>query len=112
MISLTNLEITRILYYFRLTVEEKAGKKIPESSRIEFLKFPANNGALSDAEDNTSGRLYKGGIVDLLLLRTILAICQKKKSQLCFWEVILCCIDISKITRLHLIPCLSFTLDT
>ena len=82
MISLTNLEITRILYYFRLAVKAKAGKKIPESSRIEFLKFPANNVALSDAEDNTSGRLYKGGIVDLPLLRIMLAICQKNPTAM------------------------------
>ena len=82
MISLTNLEITRILCYFRLAVEAKAGKKIPESSKIEFLKFPANNVVLSDAEDNTSGWLYKGGIVDLLLLRIILAICQKKATAM------------------------------
>ena len=40
----------------------------------------ANNFVFSDAEDSTSGPLNRGGIVDLPLLRTILAICQK------FWE--------------------------
>ena len=36
-----------------------------ESSRLEFLeKFSANNFALSDAEDNTSGPLNRGGITD------------------------------------------------
>ena len=37
---------------------------IPES--LEFLeKFLANNFALTDAEDNTSGPLNRGGIADL-----------------------------------------------
>ena len=60
---------------FRLVLEGKAGKKISESSRLEFLKkFLANNFALSDAVDNTSGLLNRGGIADLLLLRTVLEI--------------------------------------
>ena len=49
---------------------------IPES--LEFLeKFLANNFALTYAEDNTSGPLNRGGIANLPLLRTLLAICQK-----------------------------------
>ena len=48
---------------------------MPESSRLEFLeKFFANNFALSVEEDNTSGQLNRGGIADLLLLRTLLVI--------------------------------------
>ena len=48
------------------------------SSRLEFLeKFLANNFALSDAKDNISGPLNRGGIADLPLLRTLLVICQK-----------------------------------
>ena len=36
---------------------------MPESSKLEFLqKFSANNFALSDAGDNTSGQLNMGGI--------------------------------------------------
>ena len=63
---------------FRLVLEGKTGKEMPESSRFEFLeKFLANNFALSDAEDNTSGPLNRGGIADLALLRTLLAIRQK-----------------------------------
>ena len=63
---------------FRLVLEGKTGKDIPESSRFEFLeKFLANNFALSDAEDNTFGPLNRGGTADLPLLRTLLAICQK-----------------------------------
>ena len=73
---------------FRLVLEGKTGEKIPESSRLEFLeKFLANNFALSDAEDNTSGPLNRGGIADLPLLRTLLAICQKTREP-SLWEVI------------------------
>ena len=72
------LGVTKILCSFRLVLEGKTSKEIPESSRLEFLeKFSANNLALSDAEDNTSGPLNRGGIADLPLLRTILAIHQK-----------------------------------
>ena len=68
--------VTEILCSFSLVLEGKAGKEIPESSREEFLeKFPENNFALPDAEDNLSGLLNRGGIADLPLLRTVLAIC-------------------------------------
>ena len=43
-------------------------------------KFLGNNFALSDAEYNTFGPLNRGGIVDLPLLRTLLAIRQKSHS--------------------------------
>ena len=70
MTFLTILEVTEILCSFRLVLERKAGKEIRESSRLEFLeKFSANNFASSDAEDNTSGSLNRGGIADLPLLR-------------------------------------------
>ena len=63
MTFLTNLGITEILCSFQLVLEWKTGKEISESSRLEFLeKFSANNLALSDAEDNTSGSLNRGGI--------------------------------------------------
>ena len=76
-----------ILCSFRLVLEEKTGKEIPESSRLEFLeKFSANNFALSDAEDNTSRPLNRGGIADLPLLRTLLAIHQKSQET-SLWEV-------------------------
>ena len=78
MTFLTILGVTEILCSFKLVLEGKTGKEIPESSRLEFLKkFSANNFALSDTEDNTSGLLNRGGISDLPLLRTLLAICQK-----------------------------------
>ena len=77
MTFLTILGATEILYSFRLVLG-KASKEIPESSRSElFEKFLANNFALSDTEDNTSGPLNIGGIADLPFLETILIICQK-----------------------------------
>ena len=55
MTLLTNLGVTEILCSFRLVLEGKTGKKIPESSRLEFLeKLLAHNFALSGEEDNTS----------------------------------------------------------
>ena len=66
MIFLTILGVMEILCRFRLVLEEKTGKEIPESSRLEFLeKFLANNFALSDVEDNTSSPLNRGGLADL-----------------------------------------------
>ena len=54
---------TEILCSFKLVLEGKTGKYIPESSRLEFLEqFSANIFALSDAEDNTSWPLNRGGI--------------------------------------------------
>ena len=78
MTFLTILGVMDILCSFRLVLEGKTGKEISESSRFEFLeKFLANNFALSNAEDNTSGPLNRGGIADLPLLRTLLAILPK-----------------------------------
>ena len=72
---------------FRLVLEGKTDKEIPESSRLEFLeKFLGNSFALSDVENNTSGPLNRGGITDLPLLRTVLAILQKSREP-SFWEV-------------------------
>ena len=79
--------VMEILWSFRLALEGKTGKEIPESSRLEFLeKFLGNIFALSDAEDNNSGPLNRGDIADLPLLRTVLAICQNS-WELHFWEV-------------------------
>ena len=87
MTFLTILGITEILCSFRLVLEGKTGKEIPESSRLEFLeKFSANNFALSDAEDNTSSPLNRGCIADLPLLRLLLAI-RRKSREPSFWEV-------------------------
>ena len=72
---------------FRLVLEGKKGKEIPELSRLKFLqKFSANNFALSDAEINTSEPLNSGVLADLPLLRTLLAI-PPKSWEPSFWEV-------------------------
>ena len=69
MTFLTILEVTEILCSFKLVLQRKTGKEIPESSQLKFLeKFSANNFALLNAEDNTSGPLDRGGIADLPLL--------------------------------------------
>ena len=48
-----------MLCSFKLVLEQKTGKEIPESSRLEFIeKCSANNFVLPDAQDNTSGLLY------------------------------------------------------
>ena len=87
MTFLTIVRVLETLCSFRIVLEGKTGKEIPESSRFEFLeKFLANNFALSNAEDNTSGPLNRGGIADLPLLRTLLAIRQKSQEPN-FWEV-------------------------
>ena len=88
MTFLTISRVTEILCSFKLLLQKKAGKEIPESSRLQFkAKFSANNFALSDAEDNTSRLLNGGGIADLPLLRTLLVIRQKSLEP-SFWEVL------------------------
>ena len=78
MTFLTILGVREILCSFRL---RETGNEISESSKLEFLeKFSANNFALSDAEDNTSDPLNRGGIADLHLLRALLAILQKSQK--------------------------------
>ena len=103
----------------QLTAKEKTAKEIPESSRFEFLeKFLANNFALSDAEDTTSGLLKRGGIADLPLLRTLLAISQKSREP-SFWEVMdsfvlvaYASLAASRTLLQRLLACLNFTLDS
>ena len=100
-IFLTILTITNVatkICSFRVGPEGKTGKEAAESSTLEFLaEFLANNYALSVAEDHTSGRLNRGVIADLLLLRALSAICQNCR-ELSFWEVMdSCFISICKI---------------
>ena len=116
---LTILGVIEILCSFRLVLEGKTGKEIPESSRLEFLeKFSANNFALSDAEDNTSGPLNRRGMADLPLLRTLTAICQKSQEP-SFWEVMdslvlvaYASLAASRTLLQRLLACLKFTLDS
>ena len=60
MTFLTILGVIELLCSFRLVLEGKTGKEIPESSGLEFLeKFSANNFTLSDGEGNTSWPLNR-----------------------------------------------------
>ena len=87
MTFLTIFKVTEILCSFKFVLEGKTGQEIHESSRLEFLeKLSANNFASSVTEDNTFGPLNRGGITDLPLLRTLLAIRQKSQEP-SFWEV-------------------------
>ena len=116
---LTILGVTEMLCSFRLVLEGKTGEEIPKSSRLEFLeKLLANNFALSDVEDNTSGRLNRGGIVDLPLLRTLLAIRQKSQEP-SFWEVIDSFVSLAYVSLAasgilfqRLLACLNYTLHS
>ena len=121
MTFLAILWVIEILCSFRLVLERKTGKEIPESSSLEFLEnFLAKKFALSEAEENTSGPLNRGGIADLLLLRTLLAI-RQKFQELNFWEVIYsfvlvayASLEASRTLLLlqRLRACLNFTLDS
>ena len=115
---LTIVGVTEILCSFKLVLEGKTSKEIPESSKLEIKEnLSANNFALSDAEDNTSGPLNRGGIADLPLLRTLLAIRQKSRDP-SFWEVmdfVLLAYAILAVSRTlfqQLLACLNFTLES
>ena len=104
---------------FRLVIEGKTVKEIPESSRLGLIeKFSANSFALSDTEDNTSRLLNRGGIADLPLLRTLLAIRQKSREP-SFWEVMdsfvlleYASLAASRTLLQQLLAYLKFTLDS
>ena len=84
---LTFLGVTEILYTFRLVLEGKMGEDISQSSTLKFLEmFSVDNVALSDAENNTSMLLNRGGIADLHIWRILLTIRQKSREP-SFWEV-------------------------
>ena len=79
------LGVTETLWCFRLVLDVKTGREIHDSSRLKFFKkFLENSFAVSDAENNTSRLLNRGGIADLTFLRTLLAVCQKS------WEPSFC----------------------
>ena len=60
MTFLTILGVIGILSNFRLVLDRKTVKEIPESSGLDFLeKLLGNNFALSEAEDNTSRSLNR-----------------------------------------------------
>ena len=77
MTYLTIFEIKEIRCSFRLVLKRETDKGVSKSSRLEFLEnLLGNNFALSNTEDNNSRHLNNGCVVDLPLLRTILAIYQ------------------------------------
>ena len=116
---ITIFGVMEILCSFRLALEVETTEEIPDSSRLEFLeKYWANNFALLDAEDNLSGSLNRGGKADLLLLRTLLAICQKYQEP-SFWEMMNCFVLLaytslpaSRTLLQRLLVWLNFTLDS
>ena len=66
------MRVTETLYSFRLVLEGKTVKEIPESSTLEFLEmFLRKKIALLDAEGNTSRMLNRGVIADLPFLITL-----------------------------------------
>ena len=113
----TFLTILEILSSFRLVLEGKTGKLIPESLRLEFLdKFFANNFALSDAEDSTYwplNRRYNRFTFDN-------TICNRHASrQPSFWEVMdsfvlvaYASLAASRTFLQRLLACLNFPLDS
>ena len=109
----------KILCSFKVVLEGKTGKEIPEPLRLEFLeKFSANNFPLSHAEDKPSRPLNRGGIAYLPLLGTLLAICQKSQEPH-FWEVmdsfvLLAYVSLAASRTLlkQLLACLNFTLES
>ena len=109
MTFLTIVGVTEILCSFRLVLEGKTGKGIPESSRSEFLgKFYANNFVLSDVEENNSWLLNRGSIAELPEI---------PESQVSgnWWTLALqeyASLAASKILLQHLLASLKFTLDS
>ena len=81
---LTILGVMDIFCGFGLVLESKTGKEISESSRLEFLEnFLANSFVLSDAENNNSGPLNRGGIAILLFWEHY----RQKSQEPSFWEM-------------------------
>ena len=59
----TNLRVTEILCRFILVLERKAGKEIPESSRLDFSeKFSASNFPYQMQETTPQGRWQYGSM--------------------------------------------------
>ena len=116
---LTILGVTEWLWSLRLHLEGHAGKEITEPLTLEFFEtFLANNFALPEAEDNSTGSLNRGSIADLPSLRTLLAIRQKSREPR-FWEVmdsfvllVYTCLAASRTLLPWLLACLKFTLDS
>ena len=96
----------------------RADPQNKKSSLSGFTEVFSQQFPLSDAEGYTSRLLNKGGIADLLLLRTLSAICQKSR-QPSFWEVIDSFVLLSyaslaapRTLLQQLLTCLNFSLDS
>ena len=113
----TNLKYYKVLRSFGLVLERKTGKKIPESSRLEFVeRFSAKKFTL--AEDSISCPLIRGVIAYLRLLRPLLAIHQKFQEPR-FWKVMDCfvllaykCLAASRTLLWQLVAYLNFNLGS
>ena len=86
--------------------------------KIRVLRNIFGNFTLSDTEHSTSGPLNRGGIVDLPLLRALLAINQKSLEPN-FWEVrdslvlvAYASLAASRNLLQQLLACLNFTFDS
>ena len=100
---------------FQISFRREKGKEIPKSSRLELLKqFLAKKFPLAEAEHST-WTMNRRGIADLLLLRTVLTICQKSRESR-FWEVIVLLaytsLTSSKTHLQRLLACLNFVLNS
>ena len=90
------LWITEILCSFRLVLEGKTGKEIPESLRLEFFeKFSVNNFALPDAEDNISCLLNRGGIADFTFVENDISNLQVTRVKFLGSFVLLSCASLA-----------------
>ena len=99
--------------FIRNTTRVQSGPDAFDKSRF-LVTFSSilgtiNNFTSSDAEDNTSMLLNRGGIADLPLLRTLLAICQKSRepSFLEWWTLVLLAYARLAVSRtfLHISGC-------
>ena len=120
MTFLTIMGVTEMLCSFRLVLQGKAGKEIPESSRLGVLeKFLVDTVDLSDAEDNTLGLLNREGIV-FSVENAISNLPKVTRAKILRSDVLSCFISICKFgssknnfaTITGLLACLNFTLNS
>ena len=103
---------------FQISCRRENRQRDTQVIKIRVQRKIFSNFALSDAEDNTYGPLNRGGIADLPLLRTLLAIHQKSPEP-SFWEVMdsfvllaYASLAASRILLQRLLACLNFTLES
>ena len=105
---------------FKISSSRENWKRDTQTIKIRVYRkvFSKQFCFLSDAEDNISGPLNRGGIADLPLLSTLLAIHQKSRER-SFWEVmdyfvLLAYVGLAASRTLlqRLLACLNLTLDS